>query len=143
MVLPRFGAQRGGRLEAYTESDSKRMTRLIWILLVLGTVLQVSVTADARTWYVKNDGTGDAPTIRSAVDSSASGDTILVGPGVYEIGNDIWLKDGIVVTSEQGPNETRLVPKPFSYPPYLFVCDNLLNRTEISGFWVRNAPFTS
>lgn len=40
-------------------------------------------TASSRTWYIKADGTGDAPTIQAGVDSAAVGDTVMVAPGVY------------------------------------------------------------
>jgi len=40
--------------------------------------------ASARTWEVHPDGSGDAPTICAAVDSSADGDTILLGNGVFQ-----------------------------------------------------------
>jgi hypothetical protein len=96
----------------------------------------VPVTVDARTWYVKQDGTGDAPTIYAAVDSSVTGDTVLVGPGEYEIWTAIWMKNGIVVTSEQGPHKTRLIPGPDNTPAYAFVCQNIWIHTEISGFWI-------
>jgi predicted outer membrane repeat protein len=37
----------------------------------------------ARVWEVASDGTGDAPTIQAAIDSCASGDTVLASPGTY------------------------------------------------------------
>ncbi len=48
-----------------------------------------SITTPAhRTWYVTVDGTGDAPTIRSAcVDSARNGDVVLVAPGRYTWSN--------------------------------------------------------
>jgi hypothetical protein len=75
------------------------------------------LSAQARTWYVKADSTGDAPTIRAAIDSAQAGDEVLVGPGAYTWSNqvgvepdwalihvdkDIWLH------SEDGPAATVL-----------------------------------
>jgi hypothetical protein len=37
----------------------------------------------ARTWHIRPDGTGDAPTIRAGIDSAAAGDTVLLGNGVF------------------------------------------------------------
>lgn len=53
-------------------------------LLVLA-ALAAAFFADsvlAGTWYVAADGSGDAPTIAAAVDSSVSGDIILVGVSI-------------------------------------------------------------
>ena len=40
--------------------------------------------ADARTWHVRKDGTGDFKVIQDAVDQAAAGDTIRIGPGRFE-----------------------------------------------------------
>ena len=58
-------------------------------LLILSFMLSLfwPIGAFSRTWYVRNDGTGDAPTIQAAVDSASSGDTVLVGPGTYSSAN--------------------------------------------------------
>ena len=68
--------------------------------------------ANARTWYVKQDGSGDAPTISAAVDSAVAGDTVLVAAGIYETGGMINLKEGLIVTSESGVVNTKIIPKP-------------------------------
>lgn len=51
-------------------------------LLLLGLLLAVS--SQAATWRVEKDGSGDFSVIQDAVEASASGDTILIGPGRYD-----------------------------------------------------------
>lgn len=53
------------------------------VLLVLLMVLSAH-GADARTWHVRKDGTGDYTVIQDAVDRAAAGDTIRIGPGRFE-----------------------------------------------------------
>lgn len=50
------------------------------LLLVVSLGVQPAVS---RTWRVEKDGSGDYTVIQDAVDASASGDTILIGPGRY------------------------------------------------------------
>jgi hypothetical protein len=116
---------------------------LNWKVLVLGAFGAVIIPemSTAKTWYVQQSGEGDAPTIRAAVDSAVSGDTVLVGPGTHEIGTPVFLKSGLVITSESGPLYTRLVPKPLYYPDYAFACRFMNDRTEISGFWIEGFRF--
>ena len=49
------------------------------VLLLLSLTLPVS----ARIWFVEKDGSGDFTVIQDAVDASAAGDTIRIGPGRF------------------------------------------------------------
>lgn len=69
----------------------------------------------AETWYIKSDGTGDAPTIQAGVDSAQAGDSVLVAPGLYTGVNPapsgtalVVMKSGVTVLSEMGAAATIL-----------------------------------
>ena len=47
--------------------------------------------AGSRTITVERDGSGEYATIQPALDAAASGDTILIGPGVYSETNEYYL----------------------------------------------------
>jgi hypothetical protein len=78
--------------------------------------LSLPASVESRTWYVKVDGTGDAPTIRAGIDSAQAGDDVLVGPGTYTWTSEgatgvygmIMMKAGIWLHSEAGPEVTVL-----------------------------------
>jgi hypothetical protein len=105
-------------------------------LLLLTALLMLSLHSPAmsRTWYVTADGTGDAPTIAAAVDSSVSGDVILVGPGTHVVlsafGGGVLLKNGTSLVSEQGPAWTALKPGNPPQTGLVFAHDNCV----VSGF---------
>jgi hypothetical protein len=91
--------------------------RVVVFLIVLFLLLLIASRIESRTWYVKADGSGDAPTIQAGVDSAAAGDTVLVGVGTYTdtthvlIGGEnkavcAWVYKNIVLASEKGPRET-------------------------------------
>ena len=47
-------------------------------------VLLASLPVVGAEWFVERDGSGDFAIIQEAVDAAASGDTIRIGPGLYE-----------------------------------------------------------
>ncbi len=62
-------------------------------------------------YYVKADGTGDAPTIQAAIDMAISQDTVLVGQGVFLGDGNRDLDFGgkqLLLVSEAGPNFTSI-----------------------------------
>jgi hypothetical protein len=112
--------------------------RVLFSLLVLSAVFLMPREGQVRTWHIKADSTGDVPGIWEAVDSAATGDTILAGPGTYVVDACIHITRAVVLRSEAGPTETRIVPA--SPPEYLPICAFYIDqvttgRTEISGFW--------
>jgi hypothetical protein len=111
--------------------------KVIFVIMLLGAAALLPREGEVRTWYVKADSTGDAPTIRAAVDSTVVGDTVLVGPGTYEFSSCVRLPHGITIRSEAGPTATRIVSmQPPNYPLCAFSIRDLWgSRTEISGFW--------
>ncbi|MCX5754209.1 MAG: right-handed parallel beta-helix repeat-containing protein, partial [Candidatus Krumholzibacteria bacterium] len=61
------------------------MTRTaLFLMAALAVLVNLgSGSADATTWVVKQDGSGDATTIQGGINLSATGDVILVFPGDY------------------------------------------------------------
>jgi parallel beta-helix repeat protein len=84
---------------------------LICFVSALLFILGSSGILEARTWYINEAGTGDAPTIQAAMDSAAYGDTVLVGPGTYY--GRILMTDGTVLKSASGPEVTILSSSPW------------------------------
>lgn len=108
------------------------MNRLT-LLLVTFIGIGVWSSADARTWYVAVDGSGDAPTIQAAVDSAVAGDSVLVGPGTYVLEREVDVKSGVPVISERGPLETTIEPASSSVAGAFSVPGN----STVSGFRVK------
>ncbi|HEX6790874.1 MAG TPA: right-handed parallel beta-helix repeat-containing protein [Candidatus Krumholzibacteria bacterium] len=91
--------------------------QLVAALLLFASTL--SRPALGRTWYIKADGTGDAPTIQAGVDLASPGDIVLVGPGTYADMSTVDI-DGVSTTvcvaiskdiqlvSEDGPVTTTI-----------------------------------
>jgi parallel beta-helix repeat protein len=114
--------------------------------LLLAVVLQtVPREAAARTWYIRADGTGDAPTIQAGVDSAAAGDVVLVAAGSYTQTSSVVIdgqpKDVVVsiskdirLLSEGGPESTVLGSPSADVVIYF---ENVGSTTEVSGFRIQ------
>lgn len=108
-------------------------------LLALGIVFSLwPVSAYSKTWYVRNDGTGDAPTIQAAIDSSASGDTITLARGTFVVDSTIQCinKSNVVINSEAGYVETRLTPAGESMLIWIIGSTNI----SVEGISFKDAP---
>jgi len=77
-------------------------------VVAVALIVFLSSVGSARTWRVNQDGTGDAPTIPAAIDSSVAMDTILVAPGTYVQESIILNKTYLALLSEGGADETFL-----------------------------------
>jgi hypothetical protein len=98
---------------AHVKSCAREVASMSLFLLIM-TVLLLAVPAltSAEIWYVKPDGSGDAPTIQAAIDSASTGDTVMLANGVYTgVGNrgiDFRGK-AITVRSELGVPELCVI----------------------------------
>lgn len=118
------------------------------VLLAAVTFTLTGPTATARTWYIKADGTGDAPTIQDGIDSATAGDLVLVGPGTFNSTIQVqvdgqpatvnaYISKSLVLQSESGPSVTKIDGAASD------ICILIVgagNTAEVSGFEITIAP---
>ena len=61
----------------------RQLPRILALAIALALSISSATTADATIWTVYENGSGDAPTIQAAFDSTANGDTIASHCGDY------------------------------------------------------------
>lgn len=124
------------------------------LALIAVLVAAFALPASARTWRIRVDGTGDAPTIAAAVAASSDGDSILVGPGTYTWTNQNTIpgdwyamlqlepgQENLTLIGEAGPHATILDAQ---YQGRVLVTKGL-NYLTMEGFTLRggSAPALS
>jgi parallel beta-helix repeat protein len=95
----------------------------------------------AHTWHVRNDGSGDAPTIQAAIDSAAAGDSVLVGPGTYTQSVIRVMSKANLVLASEGGAETTVLRSSSKYVMELGGCDwvtvrGFLFESGQNGIWL-------
>jgi hypothetical protein len=103
---------------------------------IIGTAIVVLLfsTANATVWYVHPDSVMNC--VQDALDSCSTGDTVLVGPGVYSE-HIVWPStQGIDLMSEYGVDMTYLDG---GGTGHVIEIDSVIDTTtRISGFAIQN-----
>jgi hypothetical protein len=114
--------------------------RRIFLLWVLFLVIS-SASSEARTWLVRQDGSGDCTTIQACIDSASSGDSILVGPGTYY--EHLVIAVPLSLIGELGALQTT-IDGGGAYPYARCVtCSHALGRVYIGGLTIANGGVPS
>lgn len=97
----------------------------------------------SRTWYIKADQSGDAPTIEAAVDSASSGDTILVAAGHY-VENTLDIGKDLHLLGEKGAQETTIEMRTFfDYNLNVIIISGASSNSEVAGFTIKGGRGTT
>jgi predicted outer membrane repeat protein len=119
--------------------------RFICILLLSIGFVCIATPVSARTWYIKEDGSGDAPTIQAGIDIAQAGDDVLVEPGIYTwINQDasgtsmITMKSGVWLHSEAGAAATILNAEGLGRVVY---CGEVDSQGIVEGFTITGGHF--
>jgi hypothetical protein len=75
------------------------------VILAVAVIVLTTSTGSARIWYIRPDGTGDAPTIGAGVDSAGVSDTVVVACGTYYESGISLNKYDLTLMSETGMSD--------------------------------------
>jgi len=113
-----------------TGSISEVAMKRAFFLLVLF-VLVFPASLHARTWHVRQDGSGDCTTIQACCGAASTNDTVLVAPGTYvENVNTHWVG---LLKSESGATVT-ILNWPAAQTNY---CVLVAGNCVVDGFTIR------
>jgi len=130
-----LGCPSGGRLPLRDHLRARRcLARIVRTCILPLVALTTTQSARARTWIVKPDASGDRPTIQQAILAAASGDSILLWPGIFYENLDMRAKqlvlrgrDGATCTVIDGQDAGRVL---------------WMNSGTVEGITIRNGACT-
>ena len=104
--------------------------------ILVSTLWLLPQVTHATTWYVEHDGSPLSAIIQEVIDQSASGDTIIVGPGTYYEVLDFRDKN-LVFVSQQGP-EATIIDGTGRFEAIISCTEGQDPSTKICGFTFQN-----
>jgi hypothetical protein len=123
------------------------------IVRLVGLILGASVLATGRTQANTLHVPAEYPTIQAAVDAAVVGDSVVVAPGTYTDSEVrlfggiprlacVYLKDGVRVLSEQGPEVTTIdmLGAVYFQENVILGLSLLTGQTSVEGFTITGAP---
>lgn len=114
--------------------------RIVTTVLLTSILIVLPPSAKARTWYIKADGSGDAPSIQAGMDSASASDTVLVADGTYTGPDNKNLDFGanfpITVRSENGPDGCVIDCQGSGRAFYFLLTE--METCVVDGFTVKN-----
>ena len=108
------------------------------VLLILFALL--ASQAQARTWNIKVDGSGDAHTIQAGIDSSSTGDTVLVSSGTYL--ENLRFDRDVVLLGEQG-SELAIIDGSGAGETVVFFGPSTTRKSILDGFRITGGAGSS
>ena len=105
----------------------------------------------ARTWYIKADGTGDAPTIQAGVDSAAAGDTVMVEAGTFTDTTHVMVAGVLRAVNVHIQKQMTLIGDPAGDRPFIdgvygylgIFVENVSSRVWIAHLSLRGTAFST
>lgn len=111
--------------------------RFFYVSLGVLSLVAAIGSAEARTWHIVPDGSGDAPTIQAGVVSAGVGDSVSVAPGSY-YEHDIVITKAIYLVGDEDNPEHVIVDA--SGQGSVLRLNNVDNATWIVGLTLRGSP---
>ena len=110
-----------------------KRSSLLWLFAFpLLSVFLLPTSSDARTWLVRQDGSGDCVNIQACISLASPGDNILVGPGIYN--EHLLIAKPLSLVSELGSSQTAVDVA--DYGGRCITCSHTSGKVVVEGFTI-------